>query len=287
MTQANLLDAYSTVKLNCNKDWTSSQTGESILHLAVTSLNFLNSQCEFIDLVSKVRGKSYGTYRKDRVVARPANLAFFLKKVTEIKMLWKAWIQDRISEPDFAKLSYTIALAPCLAMEIFDRQNKKGPATSFEWFIGHLVAKATGVNPTKTVRLPVQGESVRMTMDFLFDLGSEHRKVHVPVKMSTRERVVQAWAHQRLLEAAYGAETYRGIMICFSETKLDSRKLEVVEICVPDQWLAYQALLAKMDRIYYFDVPARYQALTEKHSEVITIRQFGKFFSEREEVLHS
>ena len=66
----------------------------------------------------------------------------------------------------------------------------------------------------------------------------------------------------------------------FSETKLDSRSREVVEICVPDQWLAYQTLLSKMDRIYYFDVPVRYQELTHAFPEVIQIRPFQEFFTE-------
>jgi hypothetical protein len=103
--------------------------------------------------------------------------------------------------------------------------------------------------------------------------------------MSTRERVVQAWAHQRILDGAYGDGAYKGIMVLFTETKLDSRSHEVVEICVPDQWLAYQSLLAKIDRIYYFDVPTRYQALTDAHPDLIQIKQFGEFFRERASVL--
>ena len=122
-------------------------------------------------------------------------------------------------------------------------------------------------------------------MDFLFDLGA--RKVHVPVKMSTRERVVQAWAHQRLLDSAYGKGEYTGIMVLFSETKLDSRSHEVVEICVPDQWLAYQSLLSKMDRIYYFDLPKRYQDLTDSFPTVIQIKQFGEFFTEKDKVVRN
>lgn len=124
-----------------------------------------------------------------------------------------------------------------------------------------------------------------MTMDFLFHMGSEGANVHLAVKMSTRERVVQAWAHQRLLDAAYGEGADKGILVVSSETKMDSRSLEVVEICVPDQWLAYQSLLAKIDRIYYFDVPARYEALTDRYPEVIQIRQFGEFFREAGEVV--
>jgi hypothetical protein len=103
--------------------------------------------------------------------------------------------------------------------------------------------------------------------------------------MSTRERVVQAWAHQRILDGAFGPGTYKGIMVLFSETKLDSRSHEVVEICVPGQWLVYQSLLARMTRVYYFDLPCRYQALTTAHPELIQVRRFGEFFTERETVL--
>jgi len=287
MADSLLRNEYTKVKQACSADCKSSQAGNTILELVTVSLRFLVGQCKTIDLVSKVPGKRYFTYKKGRVFARPANKQFFVGDAGAIKKLWNQWLADRISGADFAKLSYTASLAPCLAMELFDRQNKKGPATYFECYIGHLFAKAIGVNPTKRARLPVHGRDVLMTMDFLIDMGKKHRKIHLPVKMSTRERVVQAWAHQRLLDAAYGNGTYRGIMVLFSETKLDSRSHEVVEICVPDQWLAYQSLLARMDRIYYFDIPGRYEALTQQHPDVITIKQFGEFFTEREAVLHS
>lgn len=265
----------------------STEAGEAILRLATISLRFLATKCKPIDLISRVPWKQYFSFKKANVIARPANRELFIADSRAITRLWKQWLAEAISPTDFAKLTYTIALAPCLAMELFDRQNKKGPATFFECYIGHPFAKAVGINPTKRARLPVHGRNVLMTMDFLIDMGKKHRKVHLPVKMSTRERVVQAWAHQRLLDAAYGDGAYRGIMVLFSETKLDSRSLEVVEICVPDQWLAYQGLLAHMNRIYYFDVPVRYQELTEQFPDVIVIKQFGEFFNEKEAVLHS
>lgn len=278
---------YEEAKQQCGADSKGDEAGEAILRLAKSSLKFLVTKCKPIDLVSRVPGKQYFSFKKSNVIARPANRELFIADARVISRLWKQWLAETISPADFAKLTYTIALAPCLAMEIFDRQNKKGPATFFECYIGHLFAKAVGINPTKRVRLLVHGRNVLMTMDFLIDMGKKYRKVHLPVKMSTRERVVQAWAHQGLLDAAYGDGAYRGIMVLFSETKLDSRSLEVVEICVPDQWLAYQSLLAHMDRIYYFDVPVRYQELTEQFPDVIAIKQFGEFFNEKEAVLHS
>jgi len=74
-------------------------------------------------------------------------------------------------------------------------------------------------------------------------------------------------------------------MVFFAETKMDSRTLEVVEICVPDQWLAYQALLAKMERIYYFDIPVRYRDLTSTYPHVISIKEITSLFSEAGDLL--
>ncbi len=179
---------------------------------------------------------------------------------------------------------YTIALAPCLALELFDLQNKKGPATYFECFVGHLVARAVRTEPRKRALLPIQNRNVQLTMDFIFDV-SEETSLHLAVKMSTRERVVQAWAHQRLLDCAYGPGRYRGLMVLFGETKLDSRSHEVVEICVPDQWLAYQALLAQMQRIYYFDPPKRYCQLVREFPDLVMLRPFSQFFTETATVL--
>ncbi len=41
-----------------------------------------------------------------------------------------------------------------------------------------------------------------------------------------------------------------------------------------------------MDRIYFFDVPAKYAALAQDFS-VFKLKQFAEFFSEKEEVLAS
>ena len=244
------------------------------------SLQFLSAECDEIALNSLVPGKNYISFSRNHVVTRPANRELFLLDPERVARGWHARMRNRPSIHDAERIFYTVALAPCLAMELFDRNNKKGPATFFECMIGHIFAKSLDVNPTKRAALSVPGRSVRMTMDFLFETADDSPNIHLPVKMSTRERVVQAWAHQRLLDAAHGRARYRGIMVLFSETKLDSRTHEVVEICVPDQWLAYQIHLAKMERIYYFDMPIRYQELTEAFPSVIQIRSFQQLFTE-------
>jgi len=72
--------------------------------------------------------------------------------------------------------------------------------------------------------------------------------------------------------------------VIHSETKLDTRKLSVTEITVPQQWIAYQYFLARMDRIYYLDMPSRYASNPES-TPVPGIRNFADFFIERDEVL--
>lgn len=280
--------AYAAVKSKCGEDWQSVESSKAILTLASHSLAFLMSRCKKVDLVSRVPGKHYyGFMRKDEsnTISRPVNAQLFLEDPGTLAAEWRTWEDDITATPTtWAKLSYTIALAPCLALELFDRQNKKGPATYFEHLIGHIFAKMLGADPTKQVRLSVGGSDVPLTMDFLFERTNGVR-IHLPVKMSTRERVVQAWAHQRILDGAYGLGVYKGIMVLFSETKLDSRSHEVIEICVPGQWLVYQSLLAQMARVYYFDLPSRYQALTESYPDLIQIRRFEEFFTEKESVL--
>lgn len=286
MSRIRLHSKYELVKDLCADNFMSERSGEAILDLTKSALRFLDSRsCRQIDLVSMVAGKEYIGFKRGRVVTRPANSEWFISDDANVNRFWTKWIDGSISPLEFNKLAYTVALAPCLAMELFDRQNKKGPATYFECFVGHLFSKAIGINPTKRAKFTIDSEEVSMTMDFLFSLGGGTKTIHLPVKMSTRERVVQAWAHQRMLDAAFGDGAYRGVMVLFSETKLDSRSLRVTEICVPGQWLAYQSLLSKMDRIYYFDPPTRYLDLTNKYPSNISIKRLGEYITEIEEVL--
>ncbi len=284
---AEIRAAYETVKEECRRDWESLGAGDAILALASLSLTFLTSRCAQVGLVSRVPGKHYfGFVRENdrKTISRPVNSNLFLLDPNAIAAQWGTWERTAATPALWSSLSYTVALAPCLALELFDRQNKKGPATYFECLIGHVFARTLGVAPTKKALLNVGGTAIPLTMDFLFE-QQNGVKVHLPVKMSTRERVVQAWAHQRILDGAYGTGMYRGIMVLFSETKLDLRSHEVVEICVPGQWLVYQSLLARMERVYYFDVPCRYKALTDSYPDLIRIRSFGEFFTEKESVL--
>lgn len=278
MTAKKILhDGYQAVKAASAASHSSANTRAIIKDVCRSTLRFLNADAELVRLNSRVPNKSYISYKTDGAVARPANEALFVPDLAAFDAYWESWEKGQISKPDLLKLLYTAALAPCLGMELFDKQNKKGPATFFECFIGNLIATQMGREPTRNARLKIGDAALRLTMDFLFDPTDDKPGLHVPVKMSTRERVVQAWSHQRLLDSAYGDGKYIGLMILFSETKLDSRNLEVVEICVPDQWLAYQTYLAKMDNIFYFDLPDRYAKMAAAYPDIMKVATIEQF----------
>ena len=191
MDFSQLREAYTDVRRACRNDWRSDAVSQAILDLAVTSLQFLAAECDQIALNSLVPGKNYISFLRNGVVTRPANRALFLLDPERIAKEWHSWMRNRPNIPDAGRIFYTVALAPCLAMELFGRNNKKGPATFFECMIGHFFAKSLDTNPTKNAELSVAGRSVRMTMDFLFEIAGNPPNIHLPVKMSTRERVVK------------------------------------------------------------------------------------------------
>ena len=283
-----LHSSYSLVKAKSADDAGGAEAEAAILALVEMSVTFLVAECNRVPLISLVAGKTYAGYaRKDEPASstRPVRDSLFAPDVAALRRHWNQWRAGRLSASNAESMLYTAALAPCLAMELYDRANKKGPATYFECFVGHVVARTLGLKAHKKASLPFRDINLRLTMDLLFQPTATTSGLHVAVKMSTRERVVQAWAHQRLLDSAFGPSVYRGIMILFGETKLDVRKGEVVEICVPDQWLAYQTLLAPMARIYYFDPPTRYVSLAEKYPDIVTLAPFATFLGERGELI--
>lgn len=268
VTERELKEAYQNVKAEA--------ATAAIGELADLALRFLAEQAEPVRLQSVIEGKRYSTFRRNGVVARPANCDLFEYNAEAIGQRWRGW-QDEPPQ-EFARLAYTVALAPCLALELLNRNNKKGPATYFECVVGHIFARMLNLSPARSTTLSTLGTEASMTMDFLFETRVGTDNIHVPIKMSTRERIVQAWAHQSILDKAFN-ERYRGIMVSFSETKLDSRTLDVTEICVPSQWLVYQTFLAQMDCIYYFDMPVRYRELTIAHPNTIQIKSIRELIA--------
>ena len=169
-------------------------------------------------------------------------------------------------------------------MTSLKRDDKKSPGTYFEILAGHLFAREFGVNPVRSIEVLGQDLRAKLPTDNIFDLGQRKAKIHAPVKISTRERVIQVWAHQRVLDGVYGQGRYKGVLVILTETKRSEETREVVEICLPDQWTVYQMHIAQLHRIYYLDLPKKYAELGQNFPR-ISVKPLGEFFFEKEALL--
>jgi hypothetical protein len=254
--------------------------------------SFLLAESRRVELRSLVEGKRYFAFKATDTrsrLSRPVNDDLYISNREQLadglKKLTANPGMDWVSVEECNRLLYTIARSFCAFNDLTSDQNKKTPGEYFEMLVGHLLALTFGVMPRNRVQvLTIEDERTTLPTDYIFDLGPRQPKFHVPVKISTRERVVQVWAHQRMLNGVYGEGRFRGVLVALAETKLDLRKLEVVEICLPGQWAVYQRFVARMDRVYYLDVPLKYAALASAFP-YIPVKSFGVFFKEKEALI--
>jgi hypothetical protein len=145
------------------------------------------------------------------------------------------------------------------------------------------VAATFGVRPTKTVVAPTLDLEISLPTDFIFDLGPDKSRLHLPVKTSTRERVIQVWAHQRVLDGMHGVNRFRGLLVVLAETNRQTERNSITEVCLPGQWTAYQMYIAQLHRVYYFDMPRPYRSLRDTYP-FLQVRPFADFFYEYEKI---
>lgn len=217
--------------------------------------------------------------------SRPINEALYVDENREFGQLldgFRAGFNGNTPN-EIVRSTYSIAYSVLAAHDVRDI-GRKASATFFEILIGHIVARAIGVAPRRKVRIPESGAD--LPTDYVFDPGKQKRKIHLPIKTSTRERAVQAWVHQLVLERIFGAGVYRGVLVVASETKRDTRTGEVIEICVPRQLQMFQARVAEMSRVYYLDPPTVYLNLAESFPR-IDIRSFGEALPDLQQLLNA
>lgn len=236
-----------------------------------------------VKLKSKVPGKTYLAFEKNGNFSRAINADLWspdeLNRFPNFQeALTKRDFLD-FEATDITKLLYTQAASVFAYIDLWKR-SQKTPGTYFEILIHYLFAKILGVTPRKHITISTfDGRESKLPTDLVFDLGQGKSKFHVPVKTSTRERIIQVWAHQRVIDGVHGTGAIKGVPVMFAETKTDSNNHEVIEICLPLQWQLYQRYISQMTRIYYFDLPDAYAELPHAPTP-IQVKPIGDFFSE-------
>ncbi|PIV75295.1 MAG: type II site-specific deoxyribonuclease [Rhodobacteraceae bacterium CG17_big_fil_post_rev_8_21_14_2_50_65_11] len=180
----------------------------------------------------------------------------------------------------FDRVVYTTVSAFCLCFDVWKPKSRKTPGTFFEV----LMASAARVRFPKlamTKHIPIKDIPVAATADALLDVTGDERDAAetftgdsvstdlvltnpetgkgavVPLKITTRERIVQPFAHQRILDSAYPGQ-FASFLACISEVQRDDNTGTVKQICVPGTVALFQKHLSKLNGLYYCDIPVRY-----------------------------
>lgn len=282
-----ILDSFSNLTRIAKTNLKNNDVSELITKMVMDSLEYLSIQSVKENITSKVPNKTYFQFRlkNDVSVSRPINSSLFVDKIKQedIFKILKSDI-NRFKHSFISQLIYTMAMSYCCAVDLLKKRDQKTPGTYFEILIGHIFSKKYNVNPDKKIQVINLDKKTTLPTDFVFNLGTEKSRIHLPIKTSTRERVIQVWAHQRVIDGVYGVNKFRGILVCINETNKQSKDNSVIEVCLPGQWAIYQMYIARMYRVYYLDIPEKY-ALMSKSYPFIQVKEFADFFKEADDLV--
>ena len=226
--------------------------------------------------VAEYENKLSRPYRSDLFVADPVIFESEARSfITDL--------QRGIRNPlRFDKVIYTTVTAFCLCYDIWMPKSRKTPGTFFEILVGSA-ARMRFPKLVLTKHIPIRSTPIAETVDALGELdvveeGGEaiealegnsvstdlvltdpltNKGVVIPLKITTRERIVQPFAHQRILDSAYPGQ-FASFLACMSEVQRDDKTNTVKQVCVPGTVALFQKHLAQLSGLYYCDVPLRY-----------------------------
>ena len=283
----NILKIYNQIKTVFKENNESRAISHLFQELYYESEHLLSSR-DKIPLNSQISNKDYFSYKENKKLTRPINKNLYDNVTDDMVNTFFGKLKDNavadLKSNDITAIVYRIAIDFCATIDIIKESDQKTPGTYFEYLMGHLFSIHFEVKPRNQVEVLNLDMKSKLPTDFIFDLGTNRPKFHVPVKTSTRERVVQVWAHQRVLDGVYGNGRFIGLLTCLAETKLDHKTKKVIEICLPDQWRLYQLFISQLKRVYYLDIPQKYLELNNYFPK-IHVKQLGEFFHEKELLL--
>lgn len=197
------------------------------------------------------------------------------------------------------RIVYTSVSAFSLVYDVWKPKSRKTPGTFFEVIIGsasrvifpaysltkHIPIKdlpvaEVGDALAEAYEIKADGEEAEFSGDSVStDLVITNPKTGkgavVPLKITTRERIVQPFAHQRILDSAYPGQ-YASFVACISEVQRDDRTTTVKQICVPGTIALFQKHLSKINGLYYCDVPRRYAQ--DDFNRIMPVKPFNQLF---------
>lgn len=257
--------AYNDLRIAARKGVWTSQVREAIVAAVSRSVDFLEA-AEQVHEHSRVPNKHYAAFRFGTgPTSRVVNTALYDADLCldTLSGVLTTGLQGR-SSGEIIKALYTAAMSFCCANDIESANKARGRSGKyFEYLVGNIMATALGVRGIARIEALNPELARGLNPDHLFDLGDGNALIHLAVKTSTRERIVQPWAHQRILDGAYGMDRIKGVMVFLTET--NRLRTGIHETCTPERLRQYQMFVARIHAIYYFDPPQPYLQLANEY----------------------
>ncbi|MDA1286811.1 MAG: hypothetical protein O3A08_10380 [Proteobacteria bacterium] len=175
---------------------------------------------------------SYSVAEANGNLSRPYRPEFFISNASEFeKQITQFMAQmddaDIINKANFENVLYTVVSSFCLCYDVWKPKSRKTPGTFFEVFVGaactvrypspkFVLSKHIKIEEQPTETLFPEGESDGLkgnsvSTDLVITNTQNKRAAVIPLKITTRERIVQPFAHQRILDSAY-PKLYRSFL---------------------------------------------------------------------------
>ena len=253
-----------------------------IIKIGTYCINKLHRESN-IKRQGNVVSKIYNVFERKNEYSRPYLSDLYISNTSTFIDYWQEIISNidttskRINlEPSVVDKSlYTTVISFACCYDLWKRSSRKTPGTFFEVVLGSLIQNILpNFNRTKHIHIPRFGESV--STDIVFSRPDGKINIVIPAKITTRERIVQPFAHQRILESVFGKGHYNSVLMCVSEIQRDKNE-NVKEICVPGTIKLFQKHLATLKGIYYLDAPIRY--CQQDLKSIIEISSVGQFLT--------
>lgn len=235
--------------------------------------------------LAKVGTKNYFGFKNRTKISRPCLEGLFCRAKRDYESCWDSLIgaisqheqMIRLDPEIIDKALYTTIMAFSVCFDLWKTSSRKTPGTLLEIILGSTIGSLLPDHDReKQVIIPDSDQ--RIPTDIVFVPRNSGPNLVIPAKITTRERIVQPFAHQRILDSVFGKGEYISSLMCVSEMQRD-RESGAHEVCVPGTILLFQQHLATLEGIYYLDPPTRY--LCSDVTEKINIQSIGTFLSSR------
>lgn len=253
---------------------------------------------------ARVNPVSYNVATANAGISRPYRPELFIASPDEFEVRAAAFLKSlgphgQIDPAEFNAVIYTAVTAFCLCIDVWKPKSRKTPGTYFEVLIGsaalhhfpdYVLSKHIPIRdvPSDTaVDALVDTDEVdaqdaeftgnSVSTDLVITNPKTERGAVIPLKITTRERIVQPFAHQRILSSAY-PDRYASFIACISEVQRDDNTQTVKQICVPGTVALFQKHLANVNGLYYCDIPRRYAQ--PDFTGIMPVQSFDRLFAD-------